>query len=39
MLKKVDFSPRLLPLLLIFVFAVAAFAQNTASIQGTVAGD
>lgn len=36
MLKKVVFSPRLLPLLLIFVFAVAAFAQTTASIQGTV---
>src|SRR6266705_1855621 len=36
MLKKVGFSPRLLQLLLIFVFAVAAFAQNTASIQGTV---
>src|SRR6266700_629709 len=36
MLNKVGFPPRLLPLLLIFVFAVAAFAQNTASIQGTV---
>jgi hypothetical protein len=36
MLKKVGFPPRLLPLLLTLVFAVAAFAQNTASIQGTV---
>jgi len=35
MLRKRVFSPRLLPLL-VLVFAVAAFAQNTANIQGTV---
>ena len=35
MLRKVGFSPRLLPLLLL-VFTVASFAQTTASIQGTV---
>src|ERR1700686_1103305 len=35
MLRKVAFAPRVLPLL-ILVFAVAAFAQTTASIQGTV---
>ena len=35
MLKKVAFSPWMLPLL-ILVFAAAAFAQTTASIQGSV---
>jgi outer membrane receptor protein involved in Fe transport len=35
MLKKVAFSPLILPLL-ILVFAATAFAQTTASIQGTV---
>src|SRR5438270_431720 len=35
MLKKVAFSPWMLPLL-ILVFAATAFAQTTASIQGTV---
>jgi hypothetical protein len=35
MLRKVAFSPWMLPLL-ILVFAAAAFAQTTASIQGTV---
>src|SRR5580765_4543523 len=36
MLRKVAFSPWMLPLL-ILVFAASAFAQTTASIQGTVA--
>ena len=36
MLRKVAFSPWMLPLLLL-VFAASAFAQTTASIQGTVA--
>src|SRR6266581_4641400 len=35
MLRKVGFSPRLLPLLLL-VFTVASFAQTTAKILGTV---
>src|SRR5882724_5542161 len=35
MLRKVVFSPRMLPLLLL-VFTVASFAQTTANIQGTV---
>jgi hypothetical protein len=35
MSRKVAFSPWLLPLV-VFMFAVAAFAQTTASIQGTV---
>ncbi len=35
MLKKVAFSPLMLPLL-VLVFAASAFSQTTASIQGTV---
>ncbi|MGZ4899705.1 MAG: carboxypeptidase-like regulatory domain-containing protein, partial [Candidatus Angelobacter sp.] len=35
MLKKVAFSPLMLPLLIV-MFAASAFAQTTASIQGTV---
>src|SRR5215470_6121381 len=35
MLRKVAFSPWMLPLLLV-MFAASAFAQTTASIQGTV---